>query len=73
VDAPAYGVRVAEKLPNALHVIGPGQGHGIAGVGCVPRLIAEFVAQGGHDGLDFSCLETQGPTPFFLDFAGPGP
>jgi pimeloyl-ACP methyl ester carboxylesterase len=73
VTPPAYGVRVAEKLPNALHVIGPGQGHGIAGVGCVPRLIAEFVAQGGHDGLDFSCLETQGPTPFFLDFAGPGP
>lgn len=73
VTPPAYGAHTADRLANAVHVVVPGQGHGVARVGCMPSLIADFVARGDHQDLDFSCIDLQGPSPFFLDFSGPGP
>jgi pimeloyl-ACP methyl ester carboxylesterase len=73
VTPPSNGQRVADALQNAVHVIGEGQGHGLAAVGCMPQLMAEFVDNGSLDGLDMSCMEKQGPTPFFVNFSGPSP
>jgi pimeloyl-ACP methyl ester carboxylesterase len=74
VTPPEYAERViAGGLSNARHLVAPGQGHGVAGVGCVPRLISEFLASPTPDALVAECLEDEVPTPFFLGFHGPDP
>ncbi len=73
VTPPAYGVQVRENLSNARHLVGPGQGHGQAPVGCVPNLMHRFLEDLDPAGLDASCLEREQPMPFFLDFTGPAP
>jgi pimeloyl-ACP methyl ester carboxylesterase len=73
ITPPAYAERAAAELGRARLLVGPGQGHGLAAVGCVPRLMREFLEQLEPAVLDASCLERQGPSPFFLDFSGPSP
>ena len=74
VTPPAYALRVIESgLRNSLHLVGPAQGHGLATVGCVPRLIARFVDTADPASVDPACLEREPPMPFFLSFQGPEP
>jgi pimeloyl-ACP methyl ester carboxylesterase len=73
VTPPEYAQRAASALTRARHLIGPGQGHGLAATGCVPRLMREFLADLEPGGLDAACLENDRPNPFFLDFNGPSP
>jgi pimeloyl-ACP methyl ester carboxylesterase len=74
VTPPEYAERViAGGLTNTRHLIARGQGHGIAGVGCVPRLMHEFLAVPAPAALSAECLEREQPMPFFLGFHGPGP
>ncbi|HEX7080989.1 MAG TPA: alpha/beta fold hydrolase [Gammaproteobacteria bacterium] len=74
VTPPAYAARaIADGLRNARHLIVPGQGHGMAGIGCAPRLIADFLEMPSPEALDSGCLEAEPPTPFFLSTAGPAP
>jgi pimeloyl-ACP methyl ester carboxylesterase len=74
VTPPAYGERViAGGLGNAVHLIGPGQGHGIASVGCVPRIMRDFLATPEPGSVSAQCLEREPPMPFFLTFEGPAP
>lgn len=74
VTPPAYGERViADGLANAVHVVGRAQGHGLASVGCVPRLMRMFLETPEPDALDTECLEREAPTPFFLSRSGPAP
>ncbi len=60
-------------LSNALHVVADGQGHGIATVGCMPKLLGEFIETASLDALDVSCMDRVGATPFFESFVGPAP
>ncbi len=64
---------IAEGLSGALHLVAPDQGHGMAAVGCVPRLMQEFIDAAATEGLDAGCLDQLIPAPFFLSPAGPGP
>lgn len=73
VTPPAYAEEAAVELGNAAHLIGPGQGHGLAPRGCVPGILADFVASGAVAGLETGCLSRQFAMPFFLDFSGPAP
>jgi len=73
ITPPEYGDRVLENLSNARHLVGRGQGHGLAGIGCVPRLMREFLATLTLESLDASCLDREHASPFFLDFNGPSP
>jgi pimeloyl-ACP methyl ester carboxylesterase len=74
ITPPAYAERVmAEGLSNGLHVVGRGQGHGLVGIGCVPRLLRAFLEEPAPGELDASCLALEPPTPFFLSLLGPGP
>jgi pimeloyl-ACP methyl ester carboxylesterase len=50
-----------------------GQGHGQIGVGCIPRLAAEFIAEGSAKALDAACVELAAPTPFMLSLTSPAP
>ncbi len=44
VTPPRYGDEVQRTLPNSRHFVFRGQGHSVMGVGCAPRLVAEFIA-----------------------------
>lgn len=74
VTPPQYAVEaMAHGLSNALSLVGSGQGHGLAAVGCVPRLMARFLETARPAAVDASCLSAEKPTPFFLSVHGPGP
>jgi pimeloyl-ACP methyl ester carboxylesterase len=74
ITPPSYAERVmAEGLRNSIHAVGRGQGHGLVRVGCMPRVLREFLATAAPAELDVSCLDDEPPTPFFLSLSGPGP
>lgn len=73
ITPPRNGTRVADYLKNARALSLPGQGHGQIMVGCMPRLLAEFVRTADLDALDVGCLDVQQPAPFFISPSGPKP
>ncbi len=73
ITPPEYGNEVARQLPNSLHLVAGGQGHGVFNRGCIPSLIARFVEAGSFQGLDVSCVQRLAHQPFFLDLMGPAP
>jgi pimeloyl-ACP methyl ester carboxylesterase len=74
ITPPAYAERVqADGLANSAHVIGSRQGHGVVGVGCVPRILRSFLDSPVPAEVDASCLDREPPTPFFLSLLGPAP
>src|SRR6185295_7372173 len=74
ITPPAYAERVRnEGLSNSVHLVGRGQGHGLIGVGCVPRLLRSFLENPDPAELDAACLDLEPPTPFFLTLLGPAP
>lgn len=73
VTPPRYGEQAARTLSNSRHLVAKGQGHTPGSVGCVPRLLKQFVDALDPKGLDASCLDVLGDTPFFLDYQGPAP
>jgi len=73
ITPPAYAEEAAVELGNAAHLIGRGQGHGLAPRGCVPGILADFVAAASVTALDTGCMARQFAMPFFLDFSGPAP
>lgn len=68
-----YGDQVHRGLSESKHLVLAGQGHGQIGVGCVPRLVAEFIASGDTDAVDDACTKTVAPAPFLLSRSAPAP
>src|SRR5262249_44397325 len=73
VTPPSWAEEALRTLPNGVHVVAPGVGHGVTPFGCAPGLIARFIDQGSAKGLDTSCVRSLKRPPFFLGFAGPRP
>ncbi len=65
VTPPRYGDEVIKSLPNGRHLILPGQGHNVIGVGCMPKLFAQFIESAAPATLDAACLQRLTPTPPF--------
>ncbi len=65
-----YGDQVVEKLPNGRHLVLPGQGHSVLGVGCMPKLFAQFIEKTDPKALDGACLEKLNYVPPFTSFNG---
>ncbi|HST63009.1 MAG TPA: alpha/beta hydrolase, partial [Longimicrobium sp.] len=60
VTPPRWGTMAAATLPNALHVIVPGAGHGFGGMEgaeCVESLMVRFAVQRSARGLDTGCVQ----------------
>lgn len=70
VTPPEYGDEVAAALGNARHLALKGQGHGVMGVGCMPRLVAQFVESADPAALDADCLDTLSYVPPFTGYNG---
>jgi len=73
ITPPRYADLAAVDLTNARHIIGAQQGHGQSFVGCMPKIIARFVATADPEMPDVSCMDDAFVMPFFLDFSGPTP
>jgi len=73
VTPPEYAAQVAAGLSNSRHIVVPGFGHGVVGLGCMPSLVAEFVRATDPAALDAACLDVLQPPPFFVSFTGPTP
>ncbi|HYW11613.1 MAG TPA: alpha/beta hydrolase [Longimicrobium sp.] len=60
VTPPRWGTMAAAALPNALHVIVPGAGHGFGGMEgaeCVESMMVQFAVQRSARGLDTDCVQ----------------
>jgi pimeloyl-ACP methyl ester carboxylesterase len=68
-----YGEQIMAGLPQARHLVLAGQGHGQIAVGCIPRLMAEFIAAGSAATLDVECTKNVAPAPFLLSRSAPSP
>jgi pimeloyl-ACP methyl ester carboxylesterase len=73
ITPPHYADLASVELENAAHLIGKDQGHGQISVGCMPRLIADFIDSADPASVDAECMERSFVMPFFLDFSGPNP
>ena len=73
ITPPRFADMAAVDMSNSWHLIGKDQGHGLAAVGCMPRVVAAFVdsATLADDAAD--CLDDAFVMPFFVDFTGPMP
>ncbi|HUG39896.1 MAG TPA: alpha/beta fold hydrolase [Longimicrobiales bacterium] len=55
VTPPEGAETVARHLPDALHVVVPGGGHGVGGP-CIERMVVELIESGSLEGVDTSCV-----------------
>lgn len=70
VTPPAYGDAVLKGLPNGRHLVLRGQGHNVSGVGCLPKLVGQFIETTDAKKLDAKCLDAIGYVPPFTGFNG---
>ncbi|HEY1890910.1 MAG TPA: alpha/beta hydrolase [Steroidobacteraceae bacterium] len=73
ITPPRYGRAVLAHLGNARLLIARGQGHGVLGAGCMPRLVGKFVDDPQPRRLDAVCLDALRSTPPFVNFNGATP
>ncbi len=73
VTPPADAERAAQGLTHHRLLVLAGEGHGQAGTGCVPRMMAEFLIEPDANALDATCVAQHRPAPFFLGPTGPAP
>jgi len=73
VTPPSWAAEAAKTLPHSLQIVVPGVGHGATVAGCVPGVVARFLAEGSVAHLDAACARSQSRPPFFVSFAGPSP
>lgn len=69
----AYAEQILPGLSRAKHLILQGQGHGQIAIGCVPRLVADFIASASSETLDTSCIESVRPAAFMLSRVATAP
>jgi pimeloyl-ACP methyl ester carboxylesterase len=73
VTPPVWGELVSHDLSSSRHIVVPGAGHGVSSLGCMPRLIDEFLDLPEPALLDVSCIERLERPAFFTSLAGPSP
>lgn len=73
VTPPATGAAMARYFSTSWQVTVPGAAHNTSFSGCVPDLIADFIARGSGDGLDTACVDRITWPPFAVSTAGGRP
>ena len=73
VTPPSWAEEARKTLPNSVHVVAPGVGHGVTSIGCFPEVVQKFIEAGSANAVDASCAKGLKRPPFFLSFAGPQP
>ena len=73
VTPPRYADMAMVEMRNSRHIANLHQGHGQVIAGCMPQVVAEFVAAADPASLDVACMDYAFVMPFFVNFAGPKP
>jgi len=73
VTPPQYAELALVEMSNHSHIVNTHQGHGQIAAGCMPDVIADFIAAADPGAADDSCMERAFIMPFFIDFSGPMP
>lgn len=73
VTPPRTGAQMARHFVSSWHVVVPSAAHNTSFSGCVPDLIARFIAQGGGHGLESACVNRVAWPPFAVSTAGSRP
>jgi len=73
ITPPEYGELVVQHLSNSVHIVNENQGHMQAPLGCMPKLMAEFINTASSADLPLQCLERMRAPAFFVDANGPLP
>ncbi len=73
ITPPRYGELAMADFTRARHLVGKLQGHGQVPVGCMPKLLEQFITTADPGAIDAGCLERSFVMPFFLDYSGPQP
>ncbi len=68
-----YADQVAKWFSRHNNLVVKGQGHSVAFSECTSAIVTEFITKADPEGLDTSCLEQQGRSPFFINLMGPTP
>lgn len=69
VTPPEYGEKVSRLLPNSLHIVVPGGGHGyngLSGLECIFGLTRKFIESASAKELDTACVSSIKRTGFPL-------
>ncbi len=70
VTPPSLAEHVAEKIPNSRLIIVENRGHIVSPIGCVPKLMTEFIETLDLSVLDASCLGDVKSVPFIISSSG---
>ena len=73
VTPPRYGEQVAAHLPHGRHLVLKGQGHNVSAIGCLPKLLGQFLETADAKALDAACLDNLSYVPPFVNFNGWSP
>jgi pimeloyl-ACP methyl ester carboxylesterase len=73
ITPPRYAELAMVELTNSTHVVNIDQGHGQLAAGCMPGVVADFVAAADPAAVDASCMDKAFVMPFFVNFSGPMP
>lgn len=68
-----YANAAARNLRRHWQITGRHQGHGLAAIGCMPRVLEQFVSTRRLRDDAADCMEEAFVMPFFVDFTGPTP
>lgn len=66
VTPPRWGEAMRASFPRSAHVVVPGAGHNVSFTGCVPRLIARFIATADPAAVDPTCVGGLKRPPFVI-------
>lgn len=70
VTPPRFAEQVLQTLPNGHHLVLRGQVHGNMSLGCIPRLLGQFLESADARALDAKCLDTMSYVSPFTSFNG---
>jgi len=73
ITPPDYALTAMTGMRNSKAIANEHQGHGQVLAGCMPELIADFIAAADPAAVDAACMERAFVMPFFVDFSGPPP
>lgn len=73
VTPPRFAEEVLKGLSKGRVLSLKGMGHGELMIGCMPKLVNEFIDKLDPKQLDAECLKRIGPVPAFVNFNGAAP
>ena len=70
VTPPVWGEQVHDSLPNSLHLVLAGFGHGTLFTGCTASIMTDFIDSASLAELDTDCIDQFHRRPFFVTPGG---